>query len=56
MLQPFWGALTLIIGGIILADLVAHPDAVVKGGTVLDNLAKTAFGSLLGYNPNAKAK
>jgi hypothetical protein len=54
MMHGFWGALTLVIGGIIVADLVAHPTALYAGGTVLDNLARTTFGSLLGYNPNIK--
>lgn len=54
--QQFWGALTLVIGGIIVADLVAHPDALKAGIAGLDSLAKTTFGSLLGYNPNTGKK
>lgn len=46
--KGFWGAVALILGGIIVADLVAHPTGVQQAGASLDSLMKTTFSGMLG--------
>lgn len=47
-MRGFWGAVTLILGGIILADLVANPEGVKAGGGALNSVLTTTFGAMLG--------
>lgn len=47
-MRGFWGALTLILSGIIVADLVANPDGVKAGGSALHNLIVPTFSAMLG--------
>lgn len=47
-MRGFWGAVTLVLGGIIVADLVANPEGVKQGGAALDQILKTTFGAMLG--------
>ncbi len=44
----FWGALTLAMGGVILADMLIHPEGVKQAGAALDAVLKTTFGAMLG--------
>jgi len=34
--------------GVIIADLMIHPEGVKAAGTALDNTLKTTFGAMLG--------
>jgi hypothetical protein len=45
------GVLTLVIGGVITANLVTNWKGVVAGGQVLNNILATSYAGMLGYNP-----
>jgi hypothetical protein len=49
--RPVIGVLTLVIGGIIVAQLTVNWKGVVAGGQVLNNILATSYAGLLGYNP-----
>jgi hypothetical protein len=51
-MRGFWGATTLVLTGVILANLVQNWQGTVAGVNALNNVLKTAFSSMLGYNPN----
>lgn len=42
---------TLVVMGVIVADLVTHPAGVQAGGGALVGIAKPAFSALLGQAP-----
>lgn len=46
--KGFWGAVTLVLLGIIGADLVTHPEGVKTGGQQLDSVLRTTFSGMLG--------
>jgi hypothetical protein len=46
------GAVTLVLIGIIVADLVTHPDGVKAGGSALAGILKPTYSALLGTVPN----
>lgn len=50
MSKGFWGAVTLVLAGVIVADLVTHTDGVKQAGSSLDSLMKTTFSGMLGGN------
>lgn len=45
------GVVTLIVGGVIVADVLTHPAGVTAGGTALNNTLKTSFTAMLGTVP-----
>jgi len=47
-MKGFWGAITLVLAGVIIADLAVHPEGVKAGGTALDQILKTTFSGMLG--------
>lgn len=48
MSKGFWGAVTLILAGVIGADLLIHPEGVKQAGASFDQLMKTTFSGMLG--------
>lgn len=42
---------TLVVMGVIVADVLAHPDGVKAGGNVLTNVLGTSFTAMLGSVP-----
>lgn len=50
-MRGIFGALTLAMIGVIIADLVLHPAALTAGGTQLNNMLKTTFSAMLGTPP-----
>ena len=51
-MRPIFGIATLVVIGIIIADLVAHPDALTAGGRALNGLIVPSFQGLLGSAPS----
>lgn len=47
-MQQFWGAVTLVLVGVILADLMTHPSGVAQAGNSLNQNLSTTFGAMLG--------
>lgn len=45
---------TLVVIGVIVADVLTHPKGVTAGGTQVVNLATASFASILGSIPNGK--
>jgi hypothetical protein len=45
---------TLVVIGVIVADVLTHPKGVAAGGTVLNGILTTSFASILGSIPNGK--
>lgn len=37
--------------GIMLADVVTHPEGVTAGGNALANILKPTYAAMLGYRP-----
>ena len=54
-MRGIFGALTLAMIGVIIADLAIHPQAMTAGGTQLNQALATMFSSMLGTSPYAKA-
>lgn len=52
----FIGLAGLIVVGIILADLLIHPDGTTAAGNAINQLAATSVGGLLGSAPTSSAK
>lgn len=50
-MRGIFGALTLAMIGVIIADLALHPTALATGGTQINSILKTTFSSMLGYQP-----
>lgn len=50
-MRGLWGALTLALVGIIIADLAAHPKALTAGATGLHNLIVPTYSAMLGVAP-----
>lgn len=50
-MRGVFGALTLAMIGIIIADLAMHPQALTAGGTQLNNLLKSTYSAMLGTAP-----
>ena len=50
-MRGIFGALTLAMVGVIIADLVIHPAALTAGGTQLNQALKTTFTAMLGTAP-----
>lgn len=48
------GLAALAFAGVILADVLAHPDALKAGGNALNQVLTTTFSGMLG-NPNTFA-
>lgn len=47
-MEQFWGAVTLALVGIIIADLMIHPSGVSQAGSSLNQNLSTTFGAMLG--------
>lgn len=47
-MKGFWGAVTLVLGGIIVADLVTHADQTKTAASALDSILKTTYSGMLG--------
>jgi hypothetical protein len=45
------GIATLVVGGVIVANLTTNWKGVVAGGQVLNNILATSYAGMLGYNP-----
>jgi hypothetical protein len=43
-----FGALTLALGGVMLADVLIHPEGAKAAGNAIDQILKTTFGAMLG--------
>lgn len=52
-MNQFFAIATLIVGGVIVADVLSHPDGVTAGGTALNNTLVTSFTAMLGSIPGA---
>lgn len=50
MNRGIWGAVTLVLGGVIVADLLAHPEGVRQAGASFDSVLRTMFSGMLGGN------
>ena len=50
-MRGIFGALTLAMIGVIIADLAIHPAALTAGGAQLNTALKTTFSSMLGTAP-----
>ena len=44
----FWSAVGLVIVGLIVADLIIHPQGTAAAGTVVTNVEKNTGNQLLG--------
>lgn len=51
MAEKIFAFLTLIAGGVIIADLVGHADGVKAAGSALNNILVTSFTAMLGSVP-----
>jgi hypothetical protein len=49
--RGFAGAVTLVLVGIIVADLATHPEGVKAGGDALGNVLKSTYSAMLGVVP-----
>ena len=47
-MAKFFALASLVVGGIIVADILIHPTGTAALGTSLNNLTKTGTGALLG--------
>lgn len=46
--RGFWGAVTLVLVGVIVADLVTHAEQTKTAASALDSILKTTYGGMLG--------
>lgn len=46
--KGFWGAVGLVLLGVILADVLTHKEGVNAAGTQLDNILHTTYSGMLG--------
>lgn len=49
----FWGAVGIIIGGLIIADLLGHPAGTQAAGTAVANITTPTEAALIGTAPKA---
>ena len=47
-MRGLWAALTLALVGVIIADLVIHPDGVRAAGAATNQILSTTYGAMLG--------
>lgn len=47
-MTQIFGALTLAMVGVIIADILIHPSGTQAAGTQLNNTLSTTFGAMLG--------
>lgn len=47
-MRGFWSVITLVIVGVIIADLATHPTGVGQAGTSLNTILNTTYGAMLG--------
>lgn len=47
-MKGIFGLAVLALGGIIVADLVTHPDGVQAAGSALVNILKPTYNAMLG--------
>jgi hypothetical protein len=52
MSRGFFGLATLVVVGVILADIAIHPQALLIGGQQLNNLTISGVTGLLGQTPS----
>jgi hypothetical protein len=52
MTRGIFGLATLVVIGVIIADIATHPDALKIGGQQLNNLTISSFTGLLGQTPS----
>lgn len=45
------GGITIVLVGIIIADLVTHPEGVIAGGNALIGVLKPTYSAMLGVAP-----
>lgn len=50
-MKSVFGLFGLALGGIILADLVTHPEGVQAAGSALVGILKPTYSAMLGYRP-----
>lgn len=50
-MRAFAGAVTLALVGIIVADLMIHPEGVRQAGLAINNVLTPTFGAMLGKAP-----
>jgi len=51
--KDFAAIATLVVSGVIVADVLAHGDAVKAAGGVLVSVLRTSFTAMLGTVPSA---
>lgn len=47
-MRGFWAMGTLVLVGIIVADLLIHPQGVTAAGNATNQILATSFGAMLG--------
>lgn len=47
-MKGFWGAVTLVLIGVIVADLVTHQEGTRQAAQSLDQILKTTYTGMLG--------
>lgn len=47
-MKGFWGAVTLVLVGVIVADLVTHAEETKKAAGALDDILRTSYSGMLG--------
>ena len=50
-MRAFAGGVTLVLVGVIIADLVTHPSGVTAGGNALGGILKSTYSAMLGTVP-----
>ena len=52
-MKDFWAIASLVVVGVIVADVLTHPSGVTAGGTALNKVLATSFTAMLGSVPKA---
>ena len=50
-MHRFWSLAALVVGGIIVADILIHPQGTQAASTGITGVTTPAFGALLGKAP-----
>jgi len=47
-MRDFWAIATLVVTGVIIADVLANPKGVAAAGSALNQTLQTSFNAMLG--------